>query len=343
MVLLLSALTAFLPAFAPQSHDHCGESLTVPLLAGQTTPVGSVIVTNSEDTLFLFISMDAGWSLKETHAAVACRLADIPQTKTGNPIPGRFPYKHSFASPVQEDLYTLPLSAYSCRDLTIAVHASVVRRGSSTTILQQETAWAAGDPFPGRNWATYFKYTVQECEPDSLAGLFRTQGQGGWGARPQGHNPGTYLVANFDEVFPAGLTVGTADGNQVLFTSGAAILDFLPQGGTAAPLTGDAVDPTDLGNVLAGQTTALTLNVFFDMADPDFGASDVLLAGLVVADETSPCFGMTVWEVLEAANGILGGGSYYDGAAAAAINECVSRINENFDNGTVDEGFLKLP
>lgn len=343
MLLLLSALSALLPAFGTPTQEHCGDSLTVPLLAGRTTPVGSVVVTNSEDTLFILISMDGDWYLKETHVAVACSLSGIPQTKTGNPIPGRFPYKDSYCPPVQDDLYTLPLSAFPCSNLVIAVHASVVRLSPAGAVLQEETAWAAGDPFPGRNWATYFKYTVQVCDPDSLAGRFRTQTQGGWGAPPRGNNPGTYLAANFDDAFPDGLVIGTETGHHVLFTSASAILDFLPQGGTAAPLTGNAVNPRNLRNVLAGQMVALTLNMTFDLTDPDFGASNLPLASLVVANAESPCAGMTVWEVFLAANGVLGGDDYYDGMTAAAINECVSRINENFDNGTEDDGYLRLP
>src|SRR5688572_20983467 len=230
MVLLISALSAILPVLSAPTQETCGESLTVPLLAGRTTPVGSVVVTNSEDTLFILITTDGDWHLQETHVAVACRLSDIPQTKTGNPIPGRFPYKDSYCPPIQEELYSLPLSAFPCTELVIAVHASVVRLTPRGEVLRQETAWAAGDPFPGRNWATYFRYTVQVCEPESLAGQFRTQTQGGWGAAPKGDNPGKYLVIHFKDVFPGGLRIGTENGHQVLFTSATAILDFLPQG-----------------------------------------------------------------------------------------------------------------
>jgi hypothetical protein len=31
--------------------------------------------------------------------------------------------------------------------------------------VQEETAWGDGEDFPGKNWATYFTYTVQEPEP----------------------------------------------------------------------------------------------------------------------------------------------------------------------------------
>ena len=33
------------------------------------------------------------WRILETHLHIATSLAGIPQTKTGNPIPGKFEYK----------------------------------------------------------------------------------------------------------------------------------------------------------------------------------------------------------------------------------------------------------
>jgi len=44
-----------------------------------------------------------GWGLTETHLAVATNEALIPQTKTGNPIPGKFPYGNDELGGVAED------------------------------------------------------------------------------------------------------------------------------------------------------------------------------------------------------------------------------------------------
>lgn len=50
---------------------------------------------------------------------------------------------------------------------------------------------------------------------------------------------------------------------------------------------------------------------------------------------------MTVQQVLDAANRVLGGCDV--GFSASEINECVTRINENFTDGEVNGGFLGLP
>jgi hypothetical protein len=176
----------------------------------------------------------------------------------------------------------------------------------------------------------------QEMEEDD--GGFRTQTQGGWGTGCAGNNPGCYRDANFDSCFPNGLQVGCEPGYSLTFTSSNAIKNFLPSGGRPQALKKDAIDPTNGGNVLAGQIVALTLNVGFDLCDPDFGESNTALADLEVIDPESKCFGMTVQEVLDLANAILGGCS--TALTPSQINECVSKINENFVDGETDNGFL---
>lgn len=211
--------------------------------------------------------------------------------------------------------------------------------------IQEETAWGNGLPFPGKNWAMYFEYEVQKCEPEEPPpgiepGDFRTQTQGGWGTGCQGDNPGCYRDANFGGCFPSGLTVGC--DYTALFTTFSAIEAFLPQGGSPASFTVSHTDPTSTeAGVLAGQVVALTLSVGFDLCDPDFGASDINLKDLIVDDADSPCYNMTVEEVLEEANNVLGGcGSEF---TASEINDCVSKINQNFVDGTTVGDFLRLP
>jgi len=176
-------------------------------------------------------------------------------------------------------------------------------------------------------------------------GPFRTQTQGGWGTEAHGNNPGAYRDAHFGDAFlPGGLVVGCPTGHTLTFTTSTAIEAFLPQGGPPRALTASATDPpAGLKNVLAGQVVALSLNVGFDLADPDFGGSHINLKDLVVADEESPCFGKTVEQVLALAKKILGGCGEEGDPKPSDINECVSKINENYVNGTEDYGYLKLP
>ena len=199
---------------------------------------------------------------------------------------------------------------------------------------QIDTATASGD---------YDATTYSDSDPayyvGNLYGEFRTQTPGGWGAPPEGNNPGAYLAANFESCF-GDLTVGC--DYTITLTSPEAIEQFLPTGGKPGALKKDHLDPDrrTAGGTLAGHVVALALSVGFDACDDDFSASETSLAGLVVADESSLCYGMTVQEVLSEAEDVLGGcGSF----TPAEIYECVSAINENFVDGQMDNGFLKLP
>jgi hypothetical protein len=282
-------------------------------------------------------------------------------TKTGNPKPGKFDYKQTSDPPDQEDDYTFLLTdlGFGADDeIYIAVHVVVVLLDEYGNVIQQETAWVCPDDgmdFPGANWATYFSYTVQECyysgTGSSLSG-FRTQTQGGWSTTASGDNPGTYRDAHFSSVFPSGLVVGCqTDGYTLTLTTSLKVVDFLPASGPSGALTQDYVDWNDGGSTsvhhpggnLSGQTVALTLNVEFDLADANFGASATNLADLVVVCSCSPCVGMTVQQVLDAANEILGG-CYTGTLSASDINDCASKINEAFVDGKPQtSGFLALP
>lgn len=321
-------------------RQTCGAPQQVTLIAGQKIPVGTVTVWNDAEYLYVAYQTQNGWWMTETHLAVAGSLSGIPQ-RNGNPVPGQFPYKRYYNPPVQYDVYQIPLSTFTTTTLFVAAQAVVVRLNGDGVIVGQETAWANGPNFPGRNWAMYFQYTIQTCEPPKKL-AFRTYTQGGWGAVAHGDNPGAYRDARFGACFPNGLVIGCAQRYTALFTSASAVEAFLPQGGPPGTLTTNLVDPlSSTGGVLAGQVLALSLNVGFDACDPNFSLSDFPLAGLVVADSTSPCFGLSVAEVLAQGNLALGGCPAM--FSPSVINGCVSSINENFVDGTTNLGYLAFP
>jgi hypothetical protein len=173
-------------------------------------------------------------------------------------------------------------------------------------------------------------------------GQFRTQTQGGWGANPNGNNPGVYLHANFTAAFPSGLSVGcSADGYSIYYSSADAVTVFLPAGGTAGILTGNASDPASasIKNVLIGQVTALALSVGFDEYDPNFGPATENLGNLLITN--GPFTGISVNEFLALANSALGGCN--TGYSFSEINQAATLINQNFDDGAMDGGFLSCP
>lgn len=165
------------------------------------------------------------------------------------------------------------------------------------------------------------------CAPATCTVNHRTQTQGGWGTKASGNNPGTYRDANFATAFPSGLTVGST--YTIKLMSSSAVQNFLPQGGTAAAISQNYVNPTSKINVLAGQVVALTLSVGFDNADPNFSPSNTPLASLKI--KSGACAGMTVQQVLNEANKALGGSA--SSLTPAKANECVTNINENFVDG----------
>lgn len=169
---------------------------------------------------------------------------------------------------------------------------------------------------------------------------FTTVTQGGYGAKCAGNNWGCYLKNNFVSAFPTGLTIGSGS-RFIKLTSAAAVQAFLPSGTTPRTLNaGTLTNPTTktYSNVLAGQTVALTLSLKFD-TNPSFSPSSTSLGSLVVSAGTFA--GKTVNELLSIANTILGGGS--SPYTATQINDAIDAVNRNYDNGTVNLGYLACP
>ncbi len=156
--------------------------------------------------------------------------------------------------------------------------------------------------------------------------------QGGWGAKPSGNNPGKFLADNFARVYPSGITIGGA--KTIKLTSSSSVERFLPQGSSPARLTQNYTNPNWDITVLAGQVLALKMNVDFSTAGltrSGFGAL-VVVSGDLAGD--------TVNQVLALANTVLGGGSLPAGLSLSELNEVVTRINENFNGGTQNNGYL---
>jgi hypothetical protein len=143
----------------------CGDPLEPIFYAGQFIDVGRVSVYNDEENLYIEMTTTGAWVMTESHVAVAPTLAGIPQTGSGNPKVGQFALSAVHNPPVSSYVYTVSVTGYDPdQPLYIAVHA-IVKRIEGGHVVQQETAWADGEDFPGANWATYIMYDVQECTP----------------------------------------------------------------------------------------------------------------------------------------------------------------------------------
>ena len=146
------------------------------LIAGKNSPVGSLWVTALDEGLRVTYALKEGWLLDETHLEVAFSLLDIPQTKKGNPIPGKFTNSGVHSSGINEFSYFVSMDeapASADTPIYVAAHAKVSKDGRS------ESAWAGGDlaeDFPGRNWATYVVCVLTPLEPNiEIVGTWSSQ------------------------------------------------------------------------------------------------------------------------------------------------------------------------
>ena len=165
-----------------------------------------------------------------------------------------------------------------------------------------------------------------------------TFGQQDWGAPPEESHLSTLLVDNFSTLYRRGLTLGLST-NQLKFTSAQAIIDFLPAAGPAAVLAAGQVDPltTEAGE-FAGHVLALRLNV-------DFSLRRKTAKGLTpLRVETGhKLAGLRVTKILVIAQRVLSGRTDLlpEGCTLEDLNDAIIRINQNFDCGMQDLGFLR--
>jgi hypothetical protein len=158
--LILTVLSIGLIPYAGQAQASCGQTMETALIAGQNIPVGTVAVENDGQYLYVTYQTEGDWLITETHLDVATRPEDLKQTPKGNPIAGRFAYKSEHQPGVTTVTHTIDLAAWPPgTQLYLAAHSVVVSAFGS------ETAWGEGMDFPGNNWAMYFPYQVQSCEP----------------------------------------------------------------------------------------------------------------------------------------------------------------------------------
>jgi hypothetical protein len=185
----ISVAAMLLLATTALAHEGPGKATTT-LLAGKTIEAGHVDVWNNGKKIMdydgvevdvgskvmvqLFMG-DSGWKIRGAQAFAG--FGDVP-TKKGNPIPGKFPQKMEFDTPVKAHTFYFNLLDMVIDEETgetfkwgrkypkifnVAVHADLVQLDSAGNVIAEEGAWAfAGDDnaieFDGSQWGWYFKY-----------------------------------------------------------------------------------------------------------------------------------------------------------------------------------------
>lgn len=158
-------------ALVSVAGDSC-----VTLYAGQTIDAGEVCVTVQDDDLFIEYATFDGWELTEAHAWIGQDLADMPQTRNGNPKIGNFPYNSGDIAGMTAYEFVVPLELlggepYVCdQEFLVAAHAALQKPTGIDDEYQTETGWGDGMPIVDRgSWATYFTVTLT-CDDDDPNG-----------------------------------------------------------------------------------------------------------------------------------------------------------------------------
>jgi hypothetical protein len=124
MLTLLPASALAHPPDAPMVRD---------LIAGggnvkSAMDVGDLLISNDVDYLYVeYLITDGDWCLTETHLHVFLddgKFTDIPVTRWGNPLPGRFEYG-DYHDCVDGFTYTIPLTWDPGIEVKIAAHGVV--------------------------------------------------------------------------------------------------------------------------------------------------------------------------------------------------------------------------
>jgi len=144
-----------------------GQSCVI-LYAGQTINAGTVcfddIDTDNDyvvDTLAVTYTTINGWELVNANFWIGNSLVEMPVNKSGNPIPGQFPYKSGDITGATIYTFNIPFSAFgfTCpgpEDYYVAANATV-RKPTGTGGYQTEGAWGNGTRIVEKGpWAMYF-------------------------------------------------------------------------------------------------------------------------------------------------------------------------------------------
>ena len=145
------------------------------LYAGQTIDAGMVSVWNGRENLQIQIEPSGEWLISEVH--IFAGTGDMP-TAEGNPIPGKFPYKKEYSSPVQKHTTVVDFAEDMDfnwgepweldRTQNIAVHVDLVKLDEEGEVIAEEGAWAygpqegayiteeEGEEFEGSQWGWWF-------------------------------------------------------------------------------------------------------------------------------------------------------------------------------------------
>lgn len=102
----------------------CGGTASTDLIAGQHSTIGRVTAKTDGNYLSVIYEItEPNWGITETHLSVKSAWEEIPQTPTGNPIPGQFEFKNDHGMIIGYRYDSIDVSAWDT--VSIAAHCKV--------------------------------------------------------------------------------------------------------------------------------------------------------------------------------------------------------------------------
>lgn len=220
------------------------------LYAGQNIDAGTVCVSVDGENLVITYETKDGWELTEAHLWLGENLADMPQTRKGNPKIGNFPFNSGNITGQTTFSFSISTAElggepYLCdKTIFVAAHAAL-RKDNGDGTYQTETGWADGDKFVERgSWATFFSFTFvctddppeeKDCETAFALGDFGTCFIGSqwldanrWGWTNGPLSAGSYLMNIYAGAGQCDISKGTLVGElQVEYNGTSATVTYV--------------------------------------------------------------------------------------------------------------------
>ncbi len=313
----------------------CGSPLLLSV-RGDGPSLGVFEVMNDTYNLWISFNHTARFQLDQISAYIGNAI-DIPRTPNGMLDASKFNVQSTSQSRSGKWVQSIPLEGLpECMTLSVRVELTDLESEEG------EKKVLRGWGHSGREGAGFtFRYCKQSCFWTSKchgveAGKFVTVPVEDWVDEKQKFN--SRLAEQFDSFFPGGMEIGC--NSEVKLESPEALTRMLATGGDPRALEASYVNAeTQVKNDFANELCALSLTIAFDERLQDFCPSEEKLKNLEISQGAFK--GWTIAEVFNEANTVLGGCT--SNYSAFQMAEVLAGINQNFQGGGIDKGFLVCP
>ena len=165
-IIILALMLASFSAVYAQPQPSPPPIIERPLIAGQNYLVGKVEIRRDSNYVHFEYKVLPEYRLTEVHLHYGDTLDDFPLTKKGSPKVGKFMYSEEFVEEVMSYKFSIPWLEAEVLPKLWAAHAVVIGV-SENAEFEEETAWAKGEQFDGKDWSMYFKlkYVILKIGP----------------------------------------------------------------------------------------------------------------------------------------------------------------------------------